>query len=157
MPSSDHYSTCMDALIQLKKSLKAHLIDIRNSINDFEDEVQVQRQNDKFHSLSEKSKNIIFINNYSNFLTANGVPKKRFYGDVLSITKLSFSVLAKNIKWRRNSSSINSASNPSPVNSIKLAKLVPSTSKPTNNSLISKELREAFMHLFTSLLDSNVI
>ena len=51
MPSSDHNSTCMDALIQLKNSLKADLIDIRNSINDFED--QVQRQNDKIHSLSE--------------------------------------------------------------------------------------------------------
>ena len=50
MPSSD-LSTCMDALIQLKNSLKADLIDIRNSINDFEDEVQ--RQNDKIHSLSE--------------------------------------------------------------------------------------------------------
>ena len=97
-----------------------------------------------------KSKNIIFINNYSSFLTANGAPKKRFYGDFLSFTKLGFSVLAKNIKWRRNSSSINSASNPSTVNSIKLAKLAPSTSKPINNSLISKELREAFMQLFTS-------
>ena len=92
-----------------------------------------------------KCKNIIFINNYSNFLIVNGAPKKRFYGDFLSITKLGFSVLAKNIKWRRNSSSINSASNPSPVNSIKLAKLAPSTSKPYNNSQISKELREAFM------------
>ena len=100
-----------------------------------------------------RPKNIIFINNYSSFLTANGAPKKRFYGDFLSITKLGFSVLAKNIKWRRNSSSINSPSNPSPVNS----KLVPSTSKPTNNSLISKELREAFMQLFTSFLDGNVI
>ena len=104
-----------------------------------------------------KSKNIIFINNYSSFLTANGAPKKRFYGDFLSITKLGFSVLAKNIKWRRNSSSVNSPSNPPPVNSIKLAKLVPSTSKPTNNSHISKELREAFMQLFTSFLDGNVI
>ena len=103
-----------------------------------------------------KSKNIIFINNYSSFLTANGAPKKRFYGDFLSFTKLGFSMLAKNIKWRRNSSSINSASNPSPVNSIELAKLAPSTSKPTNNSLISKELREAFMQLFTSFLDSHV-
>ena len=84
-----------------------------------------------------KSKNIIFINNYSSFLTANGAPKKRFYGDFLSFTKFGFSMLAKNIKWRRNSSSINSASNPSPVNSIELAKLAPSTSKPTNNSLIS--------------------
>ena len=92
-----------------------------------------------------KSKNIIFINNYSSFLTANGAPQKRFYGDFLSITKLGFSVLAKKIKWRRNSSSINCASNPSPVNSIKLAKLASSTSKPTNNSQISKELREAFM------------
>ena len=105
-----------------------------------------------------KSKNIIFINNYSSFLTANGAPKKRFYGDFLSITKLGFSVLlAKNIKWRRNSSSINSPSNPSPINSIKLAKLVPTTSKPTNNSQISKELREAFMQLFISFLDRNVI
>ena len=104
-----------------------------------------------------KSKNIIFINNYSSFLTANGAPKKRCYGDFLSFTKLGFSVLAKNIKWRRNSSSINSASNPSPVNSIKIAKLAPSTSKPTNNSLISKEFREPFMQLFTSFfLDSNV-
>ena len=50
-----------------------------------------------------------------------------------------------------------SPSNPPPVNSIKLAKLVPSTSKPTNNSHISKELREAFMQLFTSFLDGNVI
>ena len=103
-----------------------------------------------------KSKNIIFMNNYICFLTANGTPKKKFYGDFLSITKLGFSVLAKNIKWRRNSSSISSASNPSPVNSIKLAKPAPSTSKHTNNSLISKELREAFMQLFTSLLDSYV-
>ena len=104
-----------------------------------------------------KSKNInFFINNYSSFLTANGAPKKRFYGDFLSITKLGFSVLAKNTKRRRNSSSVNSASNPSPVNSIKLAKLASSTSKPTNNSQISKELREAFMQLFNSLLDSNV-
>ena len=101
-----------------------------------------------------KSKNVIFINNYGSFLTANGAPKKRFYGDFLSITKLS--VLAKNIKWRRNSTSINSLSNPFPVNSIKLAKLAPSTSKPTNNSQISKELREAFIQLFTSLLDSYV-
>ena len=70
---------------------------------------------------------------------ANGAPKKRFYGDFLSIIKLGFSVLAKNMKWRRNSSSINSPSNPSPVNSIKLAKLDPSPSKPTNNSQTSKE------------------
>ena len=91
-----------------------------------------------------KSKNIIFINNYSSFLTANGAPKKRFYGHFLSITKLGFSVLAKNIKRRRNGSSINSPSNPSPVNSINLAKLVPSTSKPTNNSHIYKELRGGF-------------
>ena len=103
-----------------------------------------------------KSKSRSFINNYSSFLTANGAPKKRFYRDFLSITKLGFSVLAKNIKWRRNSFTINSPSNPSPVNSITLAKLAPSMFKPTNNSQISKELREAFMQLFTSLLDSNV-
>ena len=76
----------------------------------------------------------MFINNYSSFLTANGAAKKRFYGDFFIITKLDFSVSAKNIKWRRNSSSVNSASNPSPVNSIKLAKLAHSTSKPSNNS-----------------------
>ena len=38
--SSDHNSTCMDALIQLKNSRKADLIDIKNYINDFEDEAQ---------------------------------------------------------------------------------------------------------------------
>ena len=95
-----------------------------------------------------KSKNIIFINNYNSLLTAIGAPKKRFYGDFLSITTLGFSVLAKNIKWRRNSSSINYPSTLSPVNSIKLAKLAPSTSKPTNNSQIFKELREALCSFF---------
>ena len=53
-PSSDHNSICMEALIHLKNSLKADLIDIKNYTNDFDD--AMQRQNDKIQSLSEVTK-----------------------------------------------------------------------------------------------------
>ena len=41
----------MDALVQFKNSIMADFIDIRNSINAFEDDLQ--RQNDRIQSLSE--------------------------------------------------------------------------------------------------------
>ena len=63
------------------------------------------KNNETIESLNPK--NIIFINNYSSFLTANGAPKKRFYGGFFSITKLGFSALVNNIKCRINCSSIN--------------------------------------------------
>ena len=95
------------------------------------------KNNEIIESFCKQKNPIIFIDNYSSFLAANGAPKKMFYGDFLSITELGFSVLAKkNIKRRRNSSSIYSPSNPSAENFIKLAKLVPSTYIPTNPSQI---------------------
>ena len=42
-----------------------------------------------------KLNNLIYINNCSSFLTANGAPRKRFYGFFFTITKLGFSKLAK--------------------------------------------------------------
>ena len=44
-------SVSMDALVQYKNSLKADFVDIRNSINAFEDDLQ--RQNNTTQSLSE--------------------------------------------------------------------------------------------------------
>ena len=44
-------SVSMDALVQFKNSLKADFVDIRNSINAFEDDLQ--RQNNTTQSLSE--------------------------------------------------------------------------------------------------------
>ena len=42
MPSMNQHSVSMDALVQFKNSIKADFIDIRNSINAFEDDLQGQ-------------------------------------------------------------------------------------------------------------------
>ena len=41
--------------------------------------------------------NLNYINSCSSFLTANGAPRQRFYGHFLTIIKLGFSILAKNL------------------------------------------------------------
>ena len=51
IPSMNHNSMFMDALVQFKNSIKAEFIDLRNSINAFE--VDLQRQNNTTLSLSE--------------------------------------------------------------------------------------------------------
>ena len=51
MPSMNNNSVSMDALVQFKNSIKADFIDLRNSINAFE--VDLQRQNNTIQSLSE--------------------------------------------------------------------------------------------------------
>ena len=51
MPSMNNNSVSMDALVQFKNPIKADLIDLRNSINAFE--VDLQRQNNTIQSLSE--------------------------------------------------------------------------------------------------------
>ena len=51
MPSMNHNSVSMDALVQFNNSIKADFIDLRNSVNAFED--YLQRQNNTVQSLSE--------------------------------------------------------------------------------------------------------
>ena len=51
MPSMNNNSMSMDALVQFKNSIKADFIDLWNSINAFE--VDLQRQNNTIQSLSE--------------------------------------------------------------------------------------------------------
>ena len=51
MPSMNSNYVSMDALVQFKNSIKADFIDLRNSINAFE--VDLQRQNNTIQSLSE--------------------------------------------------------------------------------------------------------
>ena len=85
-----------------------------------------------------------------------GLLEKDFIEFFFTITKLGFSVLAKNVKWRRNSSSARSTSNTSSVNSIQYINPKPPTFKPSNHVQISEELREAFVEFFTSFLVNNV-
>ena len=54
MPSMNQNSVSMDALVQFKNSIRADFIDIRNSINAFEDDLQ--RQDNTIQSLSELMK-----------------------------------------------------------------------------------------------------
>ena len=51
MPSMNNNYVSMDALVQFKNSIKADFIDLRNSINAFE--VDLERQNNTIQSLSE--------------------------------------------------------------------------------------------------------
>ena len=51
MPSMNNDSVSVDALVQFKNSIQADFIDLRNSVNAFE--VDLQRQNNTIQSLSE--------------------------------------------------------------------------------------------------------